>query len=39
MVGPGDLCRAAPAVAECEDAIAWFSGKVDSYRMPIAVEV
>ena len=33
------LADAEAAVAEYEGAIVWFSGRVDSYRMPIAVEV
>lgn len=38
-VAAAALADAEAAVDEYEDAIAWFSGRVDSYRMPIAVEV
>lgn len=33
------MADAEAAVAEYEGAVAWFSGRVGSYRMPIAVEV
>jgi hypothetical protein len=38
-VAAAALADAEVAVAEYEGAVAWFSGRVDSYRMPLAVEV
>lgn len=38
-VAAAALADARVAVAEYEGAVGWFSGRVDSYRMPIAVEV
>jgi 8-oxo-dGTP diphosphatase len=38
-VAAAALADAKAAVDEYEDAIAWFAGREDSYRMPLAVEV